>query len=87
MENELVKKLIEAVFAAPPELQEKALGVLRGVTPVHATAAVPEPSLKTMPGPLLLVSEIEAVSRIQPLHETRQIPARRLNQEVIVIRH
>ncbi len=43
MENELVKKLIEAVFAAPPALQEKALGVLRGETPVQAMAAVHEP--------------------------------------------
>ena len=43
MENDLVKKLIEAVFVAPPALQEKALGVLRGETPVQAPAAAPEP--------------------------------------------
>ncbi|MEI8138379.1 MAG: hypothetical protein WCI03_00770 [bacterium] len=37
MDNDVVKKLIEAVFTAPPDLQEKALIVLRG-DPVHQHA-------------------------------------------------
>jgi len=43
MDNDLVKKLIEAIFTAPPDLQEKALVVLRGESPSLPVPAIPEP--------------------------------------------
>jgi hypothetical protein len=43
MDIDMVKKLIEAVFAAPPALQEKALGVLRGESTSLPVPAISEP--------------------------------------------
>lgn len=49
LENDVVRKVIEAVFPAPPELQEKALRVLRGELIEQKQDSKPEQfiSLKT----------------------------------------
>lgn len=43
--------------------------------------------LETVPRPRPLVPEIHRIRRVQSLHEARQIGARRLDQQVVVVRH
>ena len=40
-----------------------------------------------MPRPRVLVAEVHAVRRVHPVHELVDIPPRRLDQQMIMIRH